>query len=295
MDCNQQNKFDDELYKDEDKEEGSDLVQNSMEEREKMRNSASESCEVDDEPKGDEGTDQKPVQEIHKCEFCGREFNSRNALGGHKRLHLQALRKKKEAKGKGIKFSASNRKLICYICHKEFTSQKSLFEHLRFHYEKQGSSSSNPVGSMEENKDDDDNDFGAVVAPNELAIDLSQYLAPGWLQKYKRGRKAIYRNGDYEAARNLLFLKKGMNMNSEVILKKEDKKRKKLIVKLKATDVILKQKQRGRYQCGNCNKSFSSYQALGGHRSSHSKEKNNRPADVQDFDLNKAPNVMMRG
>ncbi|XP_061344073.1 uncharacterized protein LOC133290039 [Gastrolobium bilobum] len=95
-----------------DKEKGSNVVENSMEEREKMKSSAFESCEVGDEPKGDEGTNQKPVKEIHKCDFGWREFNTGNALGGHKRLHLQALRKKKEAKGKGIKFSASDRKLI---------------------------------------------------------------------------------------------------------------------------------------------------------------------------------------
>ncbi|KAK7320481.1 hypothetical protein VNO77_29989 [Canavalia gladiata] len=77
------------------------------------------------------------------------------------------------------------------------------------------------------------------------------------------------------------------------------KKRKTLKVKLKNPCSRSKDESRDGYSCDICGKSFPTFQALGGHRSSHNKERNNnRPSndtrevstEIQDFDLNQLPN-----
>lgn len=96
---------------------------------------------------------------------------------------------------------------------------------------------------------------------------------------------------------------------------KESNKRRKLVVRIKLPNSESKAENSRRavkdeYQCDICEKSFSTPQALGGHKSSHYKEKNNRPSShgagessqavvareergrvLRDFDLNHTPNV----
>ncbi|XP_061353703.1 zinc finger protein ZAT1-like [Gastrolobium bilobum] len=332
MDCDQENKFDDDLHqKDDDKKEGLDHAKNSSEEKEKMNSPVpSESSEVGNKPKGKEGSpDQKSAASgIHKCVFCGKEFKCGKALGGHKRFHLQAQKKKEKEDKKAaisneIKMSSlmSNGKHCCLLCDKDFPSQKSLYGHMRSHpdrvwrgvcpptrtSDKQGSSSPNSA-SIEEIKHDNF-DFGAVVvAPNKPAIDLSKILPPTWRKTYRRGRESLYSAETFEASKIIMSLSKGSlpcdkNKKGKQLIEFEDEKEKEeehryakwireecnYVKKMKrawngmntheasSSGVKDHLQPRDAYQCNICDKSFSTFQALGGHKSSHNKEKNNKP------------------
>ena len=77
-----------------------------LEKIEEMSNSHPELRVEGGKPKDDvEGTHEKLSTTTRECEFCGKKFSSGKALGGHKRFHLQAQRKGKEANnsnGNGI-------------------------------------------------------------------------------------------------------------------------------------------------------------------------------------------------
>ncbi|KAJ7964917.1 Zinc finger protein zat3 [Quillaja saponaria] len=126
-------------------------------------------------------------------------------------------------------------------------------------------------------------------------MDLSKSL-PSWQKTDKRGRKSI---GVAEAAQNLISLSQMNWSKGEYCMKKSNKKKKKM--KIKKKKKILKTKSQntesedtalliktlikslpGAYKCGICSKSFTTFQALGGHRSSHNKDKNriNRDAEI---------------
>lgn len=84
-----------------------------LEKIEEMSNSHPELRVEGGKPKDDvEGTHEKLSTTTRECEFCGKKFSSGKALGGHKRFHLQAQRKGKEANnsnGNGIiKLSPNN-------------------------------------------------------------------------------------------------------------------------------------------------------------------------------------------
>ncbi|XP_028758888.1 uncharacterized protein LOC114717846 [Neltuma alba] len=113
---------------------------------------------------------------VRVCDFCGREFSSGKALGGHRRYHIQA-QKKMEAQNQAqerekvnrhqypstnytlrikpnnisedcvgddnliIKSNIGNlnssRSFRCCVCDKNFPSKKSLFGHMRSHPERE--------------------------------------------------------------------------------------------------------------------------------------------------------------
>ncbi|XP_028778721.1 zinc finger protein ZAT4-like [Neltuma alba] len=113
---------------------------------------------------------------VRVCDFCGREFSSGKALGGHRRYHIQA-QKKMEAQSQAqerekvnrhqypsnnytlrikpnnisedcvgddnliIKSNIGNlnssRSFRCCVCDKNFPSKKSLFGHMRSHPERE--------------------------------------------------------------------------------------------------------------------------------------------------------------
>lgn len=113
-----------------------------LEKIDKMSNSHPELRVEGGKPKDDvEGTHEKLSTTTRECEFCGKKFSSGKALGGHKRFHLQAQRKGKEANnsnGNGIiKLSPNNLilsgKFSCSICRNDFPSNKSLYGHMRSH------------------------------------------------------------------------------------------------------------------------------------------------------------------
>ncbi|KAL4326963.1 uncharacterized protein LOC107632321 [Arachis ipaensis] len=159
-----------------------------------------------------EDTNEKPVTPpMRECEFCGKKFSSGKALGGHKRFHLQLLRKERESanklavtsdnygggndRGSNIKLLSSldspNKKLLCCLCNKEFLSEKSLFGHMRSHPGREWKGIHPP-------NDDDDNGLmePAVVSPipslSSPSIDISKSLPPSWLKTGIRGKKGIF-------------------------------------------------------------------------------------------------------
>ncbi|KAI9114596.1 hypothetical protein K1719_014294 [Acacia pycnantha] len=98
---------------------------------------------------------------VRICDFCGKEFKSGKALGGHRRYHIQAQRKMEEqrkkvsyntlrTKSKNLVIRDNNNTLIkwnsignpndssgrcfrCLVCNKDFPSEKSLCGHMRSH------------------------------------------------------------------------------------------------------------------------------------------------------------------
>ncbi|KAI9114755.1 hypothetical protein K1719_014453 [Acacia pycnantha] len=98
---------------------------------------------------------------VRVCNFCGKQFNSGKALGGHRRHHILVQRKMKEqqqekvsytlrikAKNLVIRHNRNNNLMkskignlncssricfCCLVCHKDFASEKSLCGHMRNH------------------------------------------------------------------------------------------------------------------------------------------------------------------
>lgn len=71
---------------------------------------------------------------LHKCDLCGREFTTGNALGGHKAFHngnnflLGKINKQKHADGIKIETSHS-----CVRCSKTFSCVNALNGHMKLH------------------------------------------------------------------------------------------------------------------------------------------------------------------
>ncbi|MED6155348.1 hypothetical protein PIB30_004364 [Stylosanthes scabra] len=142
---------------------------------------------------------------MRECEFCGKKFSSGKALGGHKRFHLQLLRKEKELaeklaaadEGGGGSGSGSgntkllssldslpNEKLICCLCNKEFPSEKSLFGHMRSHPGREWRG----VHPPSTEGDDDE----AVLPSSSPSIDVAKSLPRSWSRTGIRGREGIF-------------------------------------------------------------------------------------------------------
>ncbi|KAI9114770.1 hypothetical protein K1719_014468 [Acacia pycnantha] len=112
-----------------------------------------------------------PGSSVRVCDFCGKQFNSGKALGGHRRYHIQAQKKleaqnlsqeKQEKVNYPLRIkpkdlvirdydddnnliksrignfnSPSSRSFRCYVCDKDFPSEKSLYGHMRSHPERE--------------------------------------------------------------------------------------------------------------------------------------------------------------
>ncbi|KAI4308253.1 hypothetical protein L6164_031347 [Bauhinia variegata] len=154
-------------------EDGFDQIEDeqaSDQEAEKLKGSSSE----DENPRtADEGTVQNPASTIRICDFCGRTFNNGKALGGHRRYHLQLLRKEAAARSQKVKIRLPKTKIhnndnnsncvndvednnilkmealisknnggkgkgkpTCDLCNKDFPSMKSYYGHMRSHPER---------------------------------------------------------------------------------------------------------------------------------------------------------------
>ncbi|KAI4305871.1 hypothetical protein L6164_029206 [Bauhinia variegata] len=218
MDSHQKNQFED----------GFDQIEvkkGSVQEGEKLKRSP-----ADDE------TVENPASTIRICDFCGKTFNSGKALGGHRRNHLQALRKEATAAAQSQKVKihlpkpknhenlsylnvtdednnfvkmkalmSKEGKIICDLCNKEFPSMKSYCGHMRAHSERNRTGVLLPDDDSEELKDVHCVTSRTVIAPHESPIDLTKSL-PSWSKTDLRGRKSI---GGVEAAQNLVYLSRG--------------------------------------------------------------------------------------
>nr|POE98955.1 zinc finger protein zat3 [Quercus suber] len=203
---------------------------------------------------------------------------------------------------KTVNYDLMADKLTCCICNKDFPSTKSLSGHMRSHPDRdwrgiqppsiadQNSPSSSSGRSYSEDHEvDDDDDLHHNSSAETYArsgVDLLSYVS-NWSKSDKRGRKCI---GSTEAAQNLMCLSRDKSFfslspylaaRSNSRGKEEQEKHIVELTESKKTkggspeqeDLGLIDDDKGSYKCSDCGKPFPTFQALGGHRSSHNKEK----------------------
>ncbi|XP_045831319.1 uncharacterized protein LOC123922668 [Trifolium pratense] len=254
-----------------------DTRANSMKPIEKKKSlaSTSNSCKVYDKPKGlhQEGS---TSSKIYKCEFCNKIFGCGKALGGHKRFHLQLLRKENEAKAR-VSFNSSNYdgKQICHVCKKNFSSNKALYGHMRSHPEREwrgihpNKFNYNIDYDYDDDDDNHDQDQYFIGAPKKLVIDDDESITwpPRFIKTNKRGRSYEVDN----AAQILMHMSRAKILEEKLNenLDYEEKvlpsttsgtlvddnidetklKKRKMLVKLKNPFLASKEKNLNRYQC----------------------------------------------
>ncbi|RID69157.1 hypothetical protein BRARA_C01267 [Brassica rapa] len=203
---------------------------------------------------------------------------SGKALGGHKRIHVLENQNK-----------SGESEIDCSVCHKKFTSRKTLYGHMRFHPDRAwkgvlpppppppphplGNSSSSTLSiddhhvgeftSSDHDDDDDDDGYDNIDAKDLMLLATTA-----------------------EAVN--LDVAETSDSHSAEDMKKKKKRRVSEIEKVSSSssthdhhqvgDVVASAAEEGsgareKHVCVTCNKSFTSYQALGGHRASHNKAK----------------------
>lgn len=194
------------------------------------------------------------------CEFCNKPFSCGKALGGHKRIHIQALKKEALAKTKAkSKSSYDDGKQSCDVCKKDFQSKKALYGHLRSHPKREWRG----VHSKKNNNYDYDNydyDYGYdqyfLSEPKELVIDEeSKSWSPTFFKTNKRGRTRVFDDEAFIGAQTLMCISRGRGFHDK--LKNScstSNKRMKLMKKLKnscstSKDTVLMEKDC--YQLGS--------------------------------------------
>lgn len=215
---------------------------------------------------------------------------------------------------------------ICPTCFKTFQSRKALYGHMRSHPERNWrgiqppSSSSSSLSSTD--IDDGENIIDSVALPPPPPSPLTL----SWAITAKRGRKSITNSTtstatatpiiasashDHDSGRmnkavlDLMMLSQGTGKrkletdsdhgSSGAQINKKIRRKMKFVddldLDLDLDLGLTKPKPKG-YTCNICHRSFSSYQALGGHKSVHNKTAPTAPAPTSrllDIDLNQPP------
>ncbi|KAJ4911232.1 C2H2 type zinc finger transcription factor family [Raphanus sativus] len=200
----------------------------------------------------------------------------------------------------------------CCVCHKKFTSMKALYGHMRFHPDR-GWKGVLPPHTDDYDDDDDDDDDGDGDDDDDdddgdddnhwgmgNVVDLKESVKGSWTTR-KRGRRSALKVDESDLkdnidAKNLLFLAttaedvdldiaetSDSHSGQEMTKKTKKKKKKKGLSEMEKEPSQLEVVVGGadeegggareKHVCATCNKSFTSYQALGGHRASHNKVK----------------------
>ncbi|XP_050365326.1 zinc finger protein ZAT4-like [Argentina anserina] len=115
----------------------------------------------------------------HICDICFKGFPSGQALGGHKSMHFR-----KSQAITGSTASSSSDPFCCLVCTENFDSKKALTEHLKCHTVHDSSNSCSTVS--DETMFDDDH--GVDSGPG---FDLALALPAGWPRNGKRKRSAF--------------------------------------------------------------------------------------------------------
>ncbi|GMY10271.1 zinc finger protein ZAT9-like [Fagus crenata] len=234
------------------------------------------------------------------CDFCGKAFRGGKALGGHRRSHLHPPKKlglsKKHVLNlshdlgvvRSIKIMFGKR--TCCICNKDFPSMKSLSGHMRSHPDRDWRGIQPPLQSNTNN--------ATTSSTNSSVTDLLKFVS-NWSKTDKRGRKSI---GGAAAAHSLICLSLGENslrvQEKDIVVHSESKNNKdsyrisRKKKKVKNWEKMLRHSERGEvdglfdgYKCSNCGKIFQTFQALGGHRSSHNKDKKRQTTTNDEIDM----------
>ncbi|KAK4785521.1 hypothetical protein SAY86_002210 [Trapa natans] len=247
------------------------------------------------------------ISKTRICHFCGREFANRKALGGHIRIHSPATRNNRAMPSKIVGHLIKQRNHVCKICNRVFQSQKSLFGHMRFHPERTHRGH-RPPSSEEQSKSPSSNledschemkEAQSCCGHGEVSSTGIRDLlkdVPNWSMTNKRGRHSTS-----QAARSLMSLSfvgtaspcksdeyppkklkaEGKNSGTKARRKGDHIQVRvqpaSLTVKKFSQNLSLNPRQ-AKYKCNDCGRIFSTFQALGGHRSSHNKDKENTPA-----------------
>ncbi|KAK3025445.1 hypothetical protein RJ639_042171 [Escallonia herrerae] len=168
--------------------------------------------EAEEDPIKDSPDQKVPTTRV--CPECSKEFKSGKALGGHRRIHLQAAKEElaalRKLKHKNDNHPNKFKKPTCQICRKDFVSMKSLFGHMRCHPEREwrgiqppphaAKHCLNPILSDQDEVEDDDLPLlgvnhegnyvlsaGTMKTPPPV-IDLVKSL-PSWSAMARRGPK----------------------------------------------------------------------------------------------------------
>ncbi|KAJ6425074.1 hypothetical protein OIU84_025779 [Salix udensis] len=165
------------------------------------------------------------------CEYCGKEFSSGKAWGGHKRHHLKNDKDLKKArqleltkiqrektKKHELKSSKSNGsrcntikagdvsvasggKPTCCLCGKVFPSMNSLFGHMRFHPDRGWKGTQPPSLSDKHSRNSSSlSESAAVLEVDQIGLAMERGLDDGgdllaslssWNKRDKRGRTSL--------------------------------------------------------------------------------------------------------
>ncbi|OWM81121.1 zinc finger protein ZAT9-like [Punica granatum] len=150
----------------------------------------------------------QPIAMSYSCEHCGKEFESRKALGGHVRIHKDGLAVKKGwVKAAPDGNAEEDQGATCDICGKEFSSPRSLYGHMRSHPEREWRGMQPPGSASHESQSSQTStELDAVKAsdhidcsntavtgpvPEPALVDLSKTkFLLSWSMTGKRGRKS---------------------------------------------------------------------------------------------------------
>ncbi|CAH8381116.1 unnamed protein product [Eruca vesicaria subsp. sativa] len=194
------------------------------------------------------------MESYYKCRFCFKSFCSERALGDHMRSHMPSLKEQEE----------------------ERASQLSDETEL-------------DVSSSEKGEDRKRNGFfrekHQMMEDNESETESSRNITNSRRKRSKRTRKIGYKTepeceppqssgSDTTTDEDLAFC---LMMLSRDKWKKKKKKNNKVSSKeeidTEASQGYNKSSKKGRFTCETCGRVFKSYQALGGHRASHKKNR----------------------
>ncbi|CAH8377196.1 unnamed protein product [Eruca vesicaria subsp. sativa] len=229
-----------------------------------------------------EGDVEEEEEKKHICFECGKGFQSGKGLGGHKRIHVLENQKK-----------SRESEVDCCVCHKKFTSVKALYGHMRFHPDRGwkgvlppphplGNSSSSTlsiddhVGEFTSSGyDDDDYDAKDQIDESDLKdnIDAKDLLLLATTAEAVN--LDVVETSDSHSAEEMTIMKKKRRLSEiEKVASSSTHDDHQLGDVVAASAGEEGGGAREKHVCVTCNKSFNSYQALGGHRASHNKVKN---------------------